>query len=62
MASYGFIGTIKRWQGPEGEQLLITEDVPEGSTYHALDTGAHYVFHDGGWVEDLSLIYALTHV
>jgi hypothetical protein len=62
MPSYAFIGTIKRWQGPDGEHMGITDDVPEGSTYHAVDTGKQYIFHDGGWVEDLRLIYALTHV
>lgn len=59
--AYSLITTINRWQGPDGDHLSITE-APEGSTYHAVDTGAQYVFHDGGWAEDLRQIYALTHV
>lgn len=37
-------------------------DVQNGATLHIVDTGAQYVFHDGGWVEDLRQIYALNHV
>jgi hypothetical protein len=44
--------TIKRWNGQDGDQETIT-DAPEGSTFHAVDTGKKYIFHDGGWVEDL---------
>ena len=61
MASYGKVATISAWQGPDGEHLDITE-APEGSTYHAVNTGAQYIFHNGGWVEDLRMIYAMTHV
>ena len=53
--------TIKRWNGQEGDQVSIT-DCPEGSTFHAVDTGAQYVYHNGGWVEDYRLIYALRKV
>jgi len=51
--------TIQRWNGAEGEQMTIEDDVKEGSTFHAVDTGAQYVYHDGGWAEDRRLIYAL---
>jgi len=34
-------------------------DAPEGSTFHAVDTGAQYVYFDGTWEEDLRKIYAL---
>ena len=61
MSSYALVATINRWQGPDGEHLEIT-DAPEGSTYHAVDTGAQYIFHNGGWVEDFRQIYALTYV
>jgi len=53
--------TIQRWNGQEGDQATI-EDAQEGSTFHAVDTGAKYIYHNGGWVEDLRLIYALQHV
>ena len=59
--AYSLITTIQRWQGPDGDHFDITS-ASEGSTYHAVDTGAQYVFHDGGWVEDLRQIYALNHV
>jgi hypothetical protein len=53
--------TIQRWNGQDGDQATIT-DAPEGSTFHAVDTGAKYVFHDGGWAEDLRDIYVAEHV
>ena len=53
--------TIKRWSGQEGDHMEVT-DAPEGSTFHAVDTGAQYVYHNGGWVEDYRLIYALRKV
>ena len=49
---------IKRYNGQEGDQFDI-DDAPEGSTFHAVDTGAQLIFHSGGWVEDLRAIYAL---
>ena len=52
------IATIKRWQGLSTDDRP-SSDVPEGSTYHAVDTGAQYVYYDGTWEEDLRLIYAL---
>jgi len=53
--------TIQRWNGQSGDMVTIT-DAKEGSTFHAVDTGAKYIYHNGGWVEDLRLIYALTFV
>lgn len=50
-----------RYNGQEGEQVTIT-DPPEGSVFHAVDTGAQYVYHNGGWAEDLRLIYAMQRV
>lgn len=55
------ITTIQNWNGQSGDMVTIT-DAPEGSTFHAVDTGAKYIFHAGGWAEDLRAIYALTHV
>ena len=53
--------TIKRFNGQDGDQVTIT-DVPEGSTFHAVDTGKKYIYHDGGWAEDLRDIYVAEHV
>jgi Na+-transporting NADH:ubiquinone oxidoreductase subunit NqrF len=50
-----------RWNGQDGDQVTITE-APEGSTFHAVDTGRKYVFHDGGWAEDLRDIYVAEHI
>lgn len=50
-----------KWQGQDGEQVTL-ENVDEGTTFHAVDTGAQYVYHNGGWAEDLRLIYASQHV
>lgn len=50
--------TINRWNGADGDHMEIT-DAPEGSTFHAVDVGKKYVFHDGGWTEDLRDIYAI---
>lgn len=36
------------------------ESPPEGSTFHNIDTGEKFIFHDGMWEEDLSLIYAFN--
>jgi hypothetical protein len=52
---------IQRWNGQSGDMVTIT-DAQEGSTFHAVDTGAKYIFHDGGWAEDLRIIYALEHI
>jgi len=53
--------TIKRFNGQDGDQVTIT-DASEGSTFHAVDTGKKYIFHDGGWAEDLRDIYVAEHV
>ena len=47
---------IKSWNGADGEHLELS-DVPEGSTFHAVDVGKKYIFHNGGWAEDLRDIY-----
>jgi len=50
------IATIQTFQG------LSTDDKPtsppEGSTYHAVDTGEQYIFYDGMWELDLRLTTA----
>ena len=52
---------IKRWNGQDGDQVSIT-DAPEGATFHAVDVGKKYIFHDGGWSEDLRDIYVAEHI
>jgi len=53
--------TNTKFNGQDGDQVTIT-DVPEGSTFHAVDTGKKYIYHDGGWAEDLRDIYVAEHV
>jgi hypothetical protein len=38
---------------PDGSALT------NGSTYHVLDTGAQFVFHQGDWLPDLRTVYAI---
>ena len=45
------IGTIQRFHGLSTDDK--PETPPEGSTYHAVDTGEEYVFFDGMWELDL---------
>ena len=47
-----FVGTIKRWQG-HSDDIKPVDDVPEGSTFHNVDTGETFVFHLGVWEPDL---------
>ena len=49
---------LQRWNGQEGDQVTI-DNVKEGSTFHAVDTGAQYIYHNGGWAPDLRDIYSL---
>lgn len=55
------VSTIKRWQGLSTD-TKPSSDVPEGSTYHAVDTGEEYVYFDGTWERDLRLIAAFIAV
>jgi len=50
--------TIQRWNGLSTDDKPST-DVKEGSTFHAVDTGAKFIFHNGMWEEDLREIYAI---
>ena len=52
--------TIQRWNGLSTDALPDTP--PEGSTYHAVDTGEKFIYTDGGWEADLRLITALEEV
>ena len=35
------------------------DDVPEGSEFHAVDTGEEFLYHNGMWVQDLRKINAI---
>jgi len=54
----GKIATIKTFQGLSSDDKPTT-DVPEGSTFHVVDTGEELVFMDGMWEQDLRRIYAI---
>lgn len=49
---------VAHFQGVSSD--VKPEGAVNGSTFHIVDTGEKYICHDGQWVEDLSLIYALT--
>lgn len=56
------IAQTKHFQGlSSDEKPNPAADGPpiEGSTYHEVDTGYTFVFHDGTWQPDLRLIAAL---
>jgi hypothetical protein len=54
------VATINRYQGLSTDAL--PESPPEGSTFHAIDTGEEYIYYDGTWEQDLRLITALKAV
>lgn len=49
--------SIKEWQGLYSDTKPST-DVPEGSTYHAVDNGMEYVYHNSAWWPDLRRLAA----
>jgi hypothetical protein len=49
---------IKRFNGISSDDK--PDSPPEGSTFHMVDTGEKYIYHNGMWEEDLRLIYALN--
>jgi hypothetical protein len=44
--------TITRWTGVSSD-IKPSSGVPEGSTYHYIDTGEKYIYHNGMWEDDL---------
>jgi len=44
------------WQGLSSD---VKPQSGDGATCHSVDTGEQFVCHDGMWVEDLRLIYAI---
>jgi hypothetical protein len=53
--------SYQKFNGQDGEQMDITE-ASEGATFHAVDTGRKYIYHNGGWAEDLRDIYVAEHI
>lgn len=51
------ITTIQRWAGFSTD--VKPTDAKEGATFHAVDTGEEYVYHDGVWVQDMRRINAI---
>ncbi len=53
------IATIQRWAGHSGDEKPHDPPPPEGSEFHVVDTGEQWVWHNGMWVEDQRMIYAV---
>jgi hypothetical protein len=49
--------TIQRWNGASTDEK--PSDAKEGSTFHAVDTGEEFIFHNDGWERDLRRINAI---
>ena len=54
------VATIQRFQGLSTDSKPVSP--PEGSTFHAIDTGETYIYHSGMWEQDRRLIAALQAV
>lgn len=52
----------KHYQGLSTDEKPIDPLPPEGSTFHAIDTGEEYIFYNGTWERDLRLITAFRAV
>lgn len=50
--------TIQRWNGHSSDSKP-TVGVREGSTFHAIDTGEEFIFHNNMWEQDLRRINAI---
>lgn len=44
---------------PDNPADVVPRRVPEGSTFHAVDTGEQWIYFDGAWERDLRLITAI---
>jgi hypothetical protein len=52
--------TTYNWNGYSSD-VKPTSGVPEGSTFHVVDTGAVYFFHNSMWELDKRMIFALKY-
>jgi len=53
---------IQRWNGLSTDDKPITTatvTVSEGSTFHAIDTGEEFIYHNDMWAQDLRRINAI---
>lgn len=50
-------GTYRDLQGLSTDDKPM--DVEDGGTFHVIDTGEMYVFHDGVWEPDLRRVTAI---
>jgi len=50
---------IHKWNGISSD-VKPSSGVQEGSTFHYVDTGEEYVYHNDMWEQDMRRIYALT--
>ena len=41
-----------RWNGISSD-IKPSSGVPEGATFHYIDTGEKYIYHNGMWEDDL---------
>ena len=53
--------TIYKWNGASTD-IKPSTGVTEGSTFHCVDTGEEYIYHNGMWEVDLRLRNALKEV
>lgn len=52
--------TIKRWIGLSADTKPTPTAQQAGSTFYETNTGVRFIWNATEWVEDISLIYALT--
>ena len=50
--------TTYNWNGYSSD-IKPMSGVPEGSTFHVVDTGEVFFFHDEMWVRDLRMKFAM---
>lgn len=50
--------TIQVWNGHSSDDKP-TSGVREGSTFHCVDTGEEFIFHNDMWIQDLRKINAI---
>ena len=51
--------TIQKWNCVSSD-VFPSSGISEGSKIHVINTGEKYIYHDGMWEQDLSLVYALS--
>jgi len=59
--AYKLMTTIQRWNGISSD-AKPSSGVSEGSTFHCIDTGEEFIYHNGMWEDDLRLRNALKEV